>query len=64
MTIELSFLSEKKKEDIKLALLISLVHKSLMRTFIAMVYKQEHILIQYSINVKASHNLKPFAIKT
>lgn len=47
MMIELSFLSEEKKD--KLAILISLVYKSLMRTFIAMVYKQEHILIQYSI---------------
>lgn len=47
MMIELSFLSEEKKD--KLAILIGLVYKSLMRTFIAMVYKQEHILIQYSI---------------
>lgn len=47
MMIELSFLREEKKD--KLAILISLVYKSLMRTFIAMVYKQEHILIQYSI---------------
>lgn len=38
MMTELSFLNEEKKRHQKLAILIHLVYKSLMRTFMAMVY--------------------------